>query len=418
MNTELLFLPSEIPWGSLKGKDLEEGLYWLFDAMGAREMEWRLGGTGDGTSDGGRDLEVLFSFPSPDAEMITQRWWIEAKGRNKTVEKVAVTNSVLNAAGNQGVDVLVIATNTNFSNPTSDWVKQWQANHPWPKVRLWDRYHLERLFSKHPEAVVRLFPSLLTIQGKLEVVKSRFWNFSAYASKIVLDQLWKSRQAIEWNDEAIVSVLASEMANGDILQRPWHATISDKRQLKVLVVALLNILPFCIRADKAGGEQTPYFKAIGLLISLSLIRSGADKTVRFISEAWDTADGITFPEELRRIVIKPILDQMAREYRDACTSDCRRVVTDPIEMTESEITSYWKRFLVSPNEEPNQDEDRRVLTIESYKTPCKVGFRAVGKRCCPLMEFEERDTFPAIDEMLSSFARILSHRVSLEKKNT
>ncbi len=51
-----LILPSEIPWESLHAKDFEECLYWLFDAMGARGLEWGVGGTGDGAADGGSQL--------------------------------------------------------------------------------------------------------------------------------------------------------------------------------------------------------------------------------------------------------------------------------------------------------------------------------------------------------------------------
>ena len=48
-----LILPSEIPWNEIKGSDLEELLYWLFDSMGAKDLEWRIGGTGAGAADQG-----------------------------------------------------------------------------------------------------------------------------------------------------------------------------------------------------------------------------------------------------------------------------------------------------------------------------------------------------------------------------
>lgn len=51
-------IPSAIPFEHLKAKDLEECLFWLLDAMGAQNIEWRIGGTGGGAPDGGRDLEA------------------------------------------------------------------------------------------------------------------------------------------------------------------------------------------------------------------------------------------------------------------------------------------------------------------------------------------------------------------------
>jgi len=46
-------LPAAIPFTTLKRNDLEECVFWLLDAMGAKDLEWRLGGIGGGASDGG-----------------------------------------------------------------------------------------------------------------------------------------------------------------------------------------------------------------------------------------------------------------------------------------------------------------------------------------------------------------------------
>jgi hypothetical protein len=53
-------LPASIPFATLKGRDLEEYVYWLLDAMGEKDLEWRTGGTAGGAADGGRDLEAIF----------------------------------------------------------------------------------------------------------------------------------------------------------------------------------------------------------------------------------------------------------------------------------------------------------------------------------------------------------------------
>ena len=57
-------LPASIPFADLKRRDLEECIYWLFDAMGAKDLEWRTGGSGDGAPDGGRDLEATSIRPA------------------------------------------------------------------------------------------------------------------------------------------------------------------------------------------------------------------------------------------------------------------------------------------------------------------------------------------------------------------
>ncbi len=124
-------LPTAIPFADLKARDLEECVYWLFDALGAKDLEWRTGGSGGGAADGGRDLEATFFVPSPDGEMEAERWWIECKGRRDTLEAEAVKNAVVNAAP-AGLASLIIVTNTTFTNPTRDWVKSWQAANPDP----------------------------------------------------------------------------------------------------------------------------------------------------------------------------------------------------------------------------------------------------------------------------------------------
>ena len=61
-----LVIPSNIPWQELKGEVLEEFVFWLLDSMGAKDMEWRRGGTQTTAADGGRDLEATFHVPVPD----------------------------------------------------------------------------------------------------------------------------------------------------------------------------------------------------------------------------------------------------------------------------------------------------------------------------------------------------------------
>jgi len=265
-----LVLPTQIPWKTLKGKDLEECLYWLIDSIGGKELEWRLGGEGDGAPDQGRDLEAIFHKDEPDGEISRQKWWIEAKGRTATVAATSVKESILNASGKKELDVLVIATNTTFSNPTRDWVKEWQLNHPRPIIHLWDKHNLERLFSRHPEAVIRLSMDALTPQGRLEVAKSRFWNYSMYSDRPTLEYLWQHRVELELDYPKFLAIFISEIANGNIMNRPW-TNLSDKDlSLRIFGHGLVNLLFFCSRASKAGTSETPYVQGLAFLLLIIL----------------------------------------------------------------------------------------------------------------------------------------------------
>src|SRR5216683_5447637 len=85
----------------------------------------------------------------------------------------------------------VIATNTQFSNPTRDWVKGWQPRHVRPTVKLWDHAQLERLLSRHPDVVLRLFSEALSLQGRFQAMESRFWNKLEFVTLKTLAELWK-----------------------------------------------------------------------------------------------------------------------------------------------------------------------------------------------------------------------------------
>jgi hypothetical protein len=56
--------PSQIPWDRLRGKDLEECVFWLVNSMGAKDLVWRVGGRGEGAADQGRHLECVFYVPT------------------------------------------------------------------------------------------------------------------------------------------------------------------------------------------------------------------------------------------------------------------------------------------------------------------------------------------------------------------
>jgi hypothetical protein len=74
--------------------------------MGAKDLEWRRGGTKATSADGGRDLEAVFHLVRPDGSFDPQHWWIQVKGRSKTVEPTAVQESILSAANRSEVDVV------------------------------------------------------------------------------------------------------------------------------------------------------------------------------------------------------------------------------------------------------------------------------------------------------------------------
>jgi hypothetical protein len=237
-----LILPTEIPWDEIKAKDLEELLYWLFVSMGAKDLEWRIGGKGWGAADQGRDLELAFFSPSPDGTLMKQSWWVDAKGRSGTLERSEVYETVLHVAGKKHVDVVVIATNTNFSNPTRDWIKEWQADHPRPIVKLWERAELEKLCSTNPLAVIRLHKNALSPQGKVEVVSAKLWDYATFPDGPALRAIWEKRDESSVDERSLFALVASELPNGTIVTRTWVSLASNEILVATLFSGLLNVL--------------------------------------------------------------------------------------------------------------------------------------------------------------------------------
>lgn len=389
---------------------LEELLYWLFDSMGAKDLEWRIGGKGSGTADQGRDLELAFFTPSPDGTLTKQIWWVEAKGRTGTVEASEVHEAVLNAAGKAHIEVLVIATNTNFSNPTRDWVKEWQRDHPRPTVKLWERTELENLCSKNPLAVIRLHVKALSSQGKVEVASSKLWDYASFSDEPTLRSIWEKRDSIQINERALFALTASELANGDIGVRSWALFVTDDILVSCLCKGLVNFLYLVIRANENGVRQEHLIRAISYLIVVAIQRIDSATVSSLLVNVWNDVEDWEYPEKIKELILKPVLRTLQAELKDVCARDCQRVTTELDVLQEAEIEVYWDRLksggLVERENEP-------ILTIESLKEPCNVGFPVDEKVGCPLCNMDKLHS--NIDDFVRVVDQVIRYRSSEER---
>lgn len=366
-------LPTKIPWDALKGKELEECIYWLLHSMGARDLQWRVGGSGAGAADQGRDLEATFYSSDPTGEVVRQHWWVEAKGRKRTVEKGAVMDAAHNASAKAHVEIILIVTNTRFSNPTIDWVREWNESHARPKVRLWDCSAMERHLSANPGVVARLFAEALSPAGRLEYVRSQYWNYSQLASVGDLKTLWRNRADLVWEMQSIVAVVMSEIASGDVNKRAWAAALSEVEVYSALVTALGNGPYLLQRASLMGANLDYYTDALAYLLLGLMLRFDADEVVRLTEKLWALADLEDWPEQLKSMFIGPVLNCLESDLFDLCMKPCKRVSTDP-HLTETQIKNYHERFTVRDEPTVTEEDDRRLI-FETKKIPCGLGFK-------------------------------------------
>lgn len=404
-------LPAGIPFAELKARDLEECVHWLLDAMGARDLEWRTGGAGGGAADGGRDLEATFYVPSPDGEMDAQRWWIECKGRKGTVEPDEVKSAVNNATAHGDLAYLVVVTNTTFSNPTRDWIRNWQASHPRPRVRLWDHETLERLLSKHPSVVLRLFSEALSPAGLLKAAQERFWSKLEYTPVKALRTFWSARGNMEIDALERFALIANEFAHGSIADRPWAASTTPTELIQTTHLAFTNLPYLRMRIAKVGVDEEPILAALAHLIVASLQVTSGDQLAALILEAAGSRDGKSFPDEVIEVLLMPVLDRLAGEMQDVCTADCDRLLGSEATTLigpKHPVETYWRGVgAAGASAEP---DERRYLRLERHDGPCKVGFALNKERGCPL--YELKPVLPNVAAFLNVIERVSEFRLA------
>ncbi len=399
-------LPAEIPFSKLKRRDLEECVYWLLDAMGARDLEWRTGGTGDGAADGGRDLEAHFYTTIADGELESKKWRIECKGRNGTVEPRAVKDALTNAAS-QDLDYIVIATNTQFSNPTRDWVKMWQAVPTRPKVKLWDRAQLERYLSQHPDVVLRLFSKALSLDGRFRAMEERFWNRLEFVTPQTLADLWDNRGRVEFTAMGIVAAIANEFAHGSVVTRPWAGFLGAEFVLEILSIALQNILYLAFRCSDAGVDQKVIFRSLAYLVLTALDRLSTERVSEVIMRSVARGELSNMPETVQDMLLAPFLAQLQSEVQDVCAAACKRVSCGRIALPAKtdEVPNYWIRLEPEGIAHP---ENPRTLRLEKMDEPCVVGFPVGKDQGCPLFAIEP--SVKSAGEVLAVIQRVAAFR--------
>lgn len=404
-------IPSNIPWEEFKGAKLEELVYWLLDDMGAKDLVWRKGGQEVTSADGGRDIEATFHVPTLGGEMEQQRCWVEIKGRTKTVEAATVKESIINVSGRKDVDVFYFITNTQYSNPTRDWVTDWQKNNPRPKVRLWDKDSLERMISKHPSVVVRVYSDALSDQGKLEASTSRFWNQMYFPSKSDLDMFWANRETLEWSSRSLYMVISGEIANGSLSKHSWLTKIEQGDLALLLIDALSNTLFLYLRAQKLGQNCELIIRTTSQILMASLLQIPEEWLNKIVHDPWEFTEGGPMDRELHKLIIEPILGTIRTELSDVCCTNCRKVLADPVLLNKNEIAEYWNKFI--HNETPENDEkNQKVLILQSLVEPCRIGIMDDLKESCPLYSDDE---LSLKDELILYKTIINRHLLDLEE---
>ena len=396
-----LVLPTEIPWTEMRGEVLEQFVYWLLDEMGAKDLEWRKGGKRATSADGGRDLEATFYMATPDGEMRKEKWWIQLKGRSNTVEAAAVKEFIVTAEAFSDLGVLVVATNTQFSNPTRDWVKDWQKKRSSPLVRLWDKDSLERLALQHPSTVARNYPKALSPQGNLQALTTRFWNQFHFPNDSLLEELWNTCNSLELSSEAVISLVAGETNANSYGNRPWLTKIDNESLFEVIALLVSNFLYLVMRMKQLGVQEEVVMKTTSLIISSGLARLSITEMSEIVLAPFSLRDVSNVPGEISNTVISWLLNSVKQSLQPSCVSDCTRISSDPAENEGFDLLKSLKGLPAI------QTRQSRQVIIEGLHDPCRAGLALSEQRRCPLFGGESA----GFNQRLIDYAEIIRNRI-------
>jgi hypothetical protein len=150
-------------------------------------------------------------------------------------------------------------------------------------------------------------------------------------------------------------------------------------------------------------------------------RMSADKVADFLVDQVSRGEPEKMPDDVKQMLIEPVVRQLQAELQDVCASDCSRVsMFDRATLTakDDEVENYWARL---SEEGVEVAENRRILRIEAYDEPCKVGFEVNKEVSCPLFEMEpglsNLAEFMGVTKRVSAFRRAQAEeKIATEKQ--
>lgn len=401
---------TQVIWNEVVGEQLEELLWALVEEMGATEMMWRAGSaSGVNAADGGRDIEATFTEPTEDGNVEKRRWWFEAKGRAGTISKDLVTSAAMSALAYSEVDVVAVCTNSVYSNPTLDWVREWNRKFDKPKLYLWDRAQLGILVRRYPLAAARILPEALADSQRLDILLSRFEQLGELPSPVDQDYFWAHRESVRDHNTLVQLITMFVYGEDDLGSRPWTSLLPlDSETAFEVITRAVVILPFRIlhKLARPLDAQRVIRCAAHMLVSvINNLDSGQiadifeDPQIT-VSEGKDQAADDEAVDIWKKEFLPYILSDLQLQLRDVCATDCARIITDSAAFPPAvDAKEYFRRLGWLP------PKDDRQLIIFHRDVPCVVGFSLGQDEGCPLTGATE-----ASAQLIHQFQRIVSFR--------
>lgn len=116
--------------------------------------------------------------------------------------------------------------------------------------------------------------------------------------------------------ENVLAVIASELANGNLEERPWLASVPDDIE-ELTVFAITNVLMLSLRAERFGSRTEPLVESLVYLILAAARSRGGDRIQAVVRAAWPPPAGGADKawEDMRRSILLPIIQQCSGNSR-------------------------------------------------------------------------------------------------------
>ena len=237
----------------------------------------------------------------------------------------------------------------------------------------------------------------------------RFWNQLYFPGEEDLKALWGVKDEINWSAEALVTIVAGELANGDVRERPWLGRTDLRTLAHAVGLVMVNLAALLYRAERFGVNTERIVELGAYLASNGIARLPSEAIRPLIEDQWEMAEQAELPQEAREYLRGVVLERIRREFLDACSRDCERVSGETeIESFVSIDETYWHRF---PESSTFAVEATRRITIQKRDAPCKIGFPVDRDNGCPLMELPKH----SVGELISIFRKVIDERSAQRK---
>ncbi len=385
MTEENLFI-EEIDWTLIDPEKFEKLIYFLLDSIGMKNIIWRKGGSGVSATDGGRDLECEDHIIERDGSVRSEKWWIEVKYRTNTLEKMKVQETLINAVGYQNVDVIGIVTNNVITNPTQDWIDVFKDQHKAKRIVIWQDHNLENIIKNNPSLIYRFFPSSLTLKGRFNVIKQRFYSYLQLPSGTDLIDLWKNKQNLEFSPNIILPIILTEATFGDLGERQWGLWFEKDLLLETFMVGLLNIFYLTNKCEILDKDANFITEGMEYILLSNLLKFPAEFITKSIiiniNENWFKNAQVEFENYygLIQVILKPIIYKICYKLLDVCDQNylCKK-----LSLGCDTKNDYIKKFISKEN-----DENKPMLIIQSFEENCRFDVE-IPNKYCPLIDVSD-----------------------------